>query len=236
MDLQMDSVRKIMGTPGKALRLSLYTRAIFDVQGRRRVDENVLANFRTGRWLRVEAGFRQGERPGVADAYYHYKLELQSIYFWNFVRAFVRVSDNVINAPAPSYRKTNRLIVVDGKYAFTSWLRLNLGVGYLFSSRQDYIPDARPTLRGKQVNSPIFRAGLRYTFRKGSVEAVYGTYDVFNPYPVDQPFMQVVGELKLNNSCSLISYLRYQYDKALLTPANYFLCVGLQFYFPKDKP
>jgi hypothetical protein len=227
-----DSLRRQAAGTSVSLRVVFYMRLISDAKGNKRMDENVIGNFRTGRWMRVEAGFRQGERPQAFDSYYHYKLELQSIYFWKLLRLFARISDNVINVPSPSYRRTNKLFVLEGKYALYPALQINGGLGYLFSSQQDHVPDALPTFRGKQVNFPVFKVSLRYDLGRAFAEFAYGSYDVFNPYPLEKPFVQVAGELEIGHACNLFSYFRYQYDRSVKVPDNYFLGLGLLFHSP----
>ena len=76
--------------------LLTYARVISDAKGNLRADENVVGNFKLINWLKLEAGYRQGERPHSFDSYYHYKFELQTKSFWKTVRVIGRISDNVI--------------------------------------------------------------------------------------------------------------------------------------------
>lgn len=181
--------------------------------------------------MRVEAGFRQGERPGRWDSYYHYKLELQSKWFWQKMRLIARVSDNVINYPSPPFRKTNELFVFEGRFPLGAGFRLLAGAGYVWSAQQKYRPDALPTSAGQLSNSFIFRTALRYYVnKKNFLEAVYGSYDVFNPYALNQPFLQISGDNELSSLCTFAWYLRYQYSNRVTTPFNYFLGLGLRLH------
>jgi hypothetical protein len=72
---------------------------------------------------------------------------------------------------------------------------------------------------------------LRYLVKSnGFLEAVYGSYDVFNPYGINSPFAQLGGDYELTDKCSLMGYFRYQYNYNVFTPLNYFLCLGLVFH------
>ena len=44
-----------------------------DAKGAKRLDENLVTNFRLSKLFRVEAGLRYGEKPGLFNAYLHYK-------------------------------------------------------------------------------------------------------------------------------------------------------------------
>lgn len=210
--------------------VALYARAIFDARGRVRMDENVVGNFKLGKWIRLEAGFRQGERPQVADAYYHYKLELQSRYFWRKVRVFARLSHDIFNYPSPSYRKTNELLVAEGRQRLGKAWQVVGGLGYLFSTR-NAVPDALPSSSGLKYNVPVYRISLRYTIKENSAfDVAYGTYDVFNPYRLNEPFAQIAMEQELSELCTFFTYFRYQFKAENIGPINYFLCAGVKLF------
>jgi len=232
--LAQDSIREIKRKPDKFSFLT-YVRVISDANKNVRTDQNFIGNLKLCKWLRLEAGFRKGERPSHSNSYYHYKVELQSNYFRNTIRAVVRISDNIINFPIPSYRKTNKLIAFEAKYMVSRFFQLRGGLGYLFSSRQDYVTDVKPTFKGVQSNYPIFKVALRYrTTKKGDLEIAYGSYDVFNPYYYSSPFFQLSYDRELSELCSLYSYFRYQYNNNVLVAGNYFFCLGIQFHLVKD--
>lgn len=227
------SLEKEKTTPDH-ITLTVYARVISNAGGHKRVDENIVGNFKLLSWLRLEAGFRQGERPHAPDSYYHYKLELQTKYFWNRVRFIAKLSDNIINLPSPSYRKTNALLAVEAKHAFSSSLQASGGVGYVSSAQQLGAPDFLPTSQGTQLNYPVFKLALKYRYSKrGLVEGSYGSYDVFNPYYYNSPFAQLLTEFEISHACTFYSYFRYQYNNYVFRPENYFLCAGLQFHLGK---
>ncbi|MGC4021684.1 MAG: hypothetical protein QM734_06950 [Cyclobacteriaceae bacterium] len=86
-----------------AFSLLLYTRTISDANGNFRFDQNFVPNFRVTKWLRVELGFRQGERTNQIGAYNHYKVELQSkSFFQRRVRLIARMSDNIVRYGVPT--------------------------------------------------------------------------------------------------------------------------------------
>ena len=223
-------------TQSDKITLLIYARIISDAKGNVRADENVVGNFKVIDWLKVEAGVRQGERPHHFDSYYHYKLELQTKSFWKTVRVITRISDNVINFPTPSFRKTNELVAVEVKHLISKHFMVFAAGGYLFSSQQNKEPDALPTNKGIQNNYPIFKLAVKYIINeKGHLELVYGSYDVFNPYLLNQPFGQLTANFDLSELCTFYSYLRYQYNNNVFTPNNYFFAAGIMFHLVKDK-
>jgi hypothetical protein len=214
--------------------LLIYERIIFDARGKFRTDQNYIGNFKLVNWLKLEAGIRLGQRPSAFDSYYHYKLELQTKYFFKTVRAIARLSDNVINYPTPSYRKTNKLFAIEAKYPLSNLFQVVAAGGYVFSSQQNKEPNALPTNKGIQNNYPIFKVGIRYIVKdKGFFEAAWGSYDVFNPYILNSPFFQLSTDYDLSHLCSFYSYFRYQYNNYVFNPASYFIAAGIKFHLVK---
>ena len=226
-------VKKEQQKPDKVSLLT-YIRVISDNKGNVRADQNIAPTFRLVNWLNLQVGLRYGEKPQNFNSYYHYKVELKSKWFWKTVRVLARMSDNVITAPPPTYRKTNKLIIAEAKYPISSHFLVSVGGGYVFSSQQNNVTDALPTNLGTQLNYPIFKLSVRYTLKnKGFLEATYGSYDVFNPYYYKTPFMQVSTEQELSPLCTFYSYFRYQYNNNVFTPVNYFFCAGIRFHLVK---
>ncbi len=212
----------------------LYARVISDASGNVRVDQNIVPNFRLNNWLRVEAGVRFGERPQKFDSYYHYKLELQTKSFWKTVRFFGRLSENVIQYPMPVYAKSNYLIVAELKRPVAHSLVAMLAWGYVFSAQQNNSLDAIPATTGSVSGYPTYKIALRYLLGdKGFIEAVYGAYDVFNPYVLSSPFLQTSFEYELGERTALYSYFRYQYNSAITTPLNDFIGLGVKLSLKK---
>ena len=222
-------------TEGDKITLLTYARIISDNKGNVRADENVVGNFKLINWLKLEAGFRQGERSMHFDSYYHYKLELQTKSFWKIVRVIARISDNVINYPAPPYRKTNKLFAIEAKYPLSKHFHVFAAGGYVFSSQQNNSLDFLPTNKGIQNNYPIFKVAVKYLMtEKVHWELAYGSYDVFNPYALNSPFGQVTGDFELSKMCKLYTYFRYQYNNNVFTPYNYFFAAGVMFHLVKS--
>lgn len=234
-----DTVAAKAARKSDKLRLVTYIRVISDARGAWRTDQNVVTNFAIGKLFRGEAGFRLGERPSHIPAYYHYKLELQTRYLWKTVRALARLSDNIFSYPSPSFRKTNEIFVAELRSPVWHSLQLLGGAGYVFSSQQNKSLDALPVGVGHsnypiaQNNYPVFRVMLRYMTKKGYAEGTFGSYDVFNPYYYNSPFLQVMGERELSELCTLTGYFRYQYNYSIQTPLNYFFSLGLVFHLIK---
>src|SRR5882724_7119571 len=89
-----------------AMTLLIYTRTISDANGNVRFDQNIVPNFKVNKWLRVELGIRQGERPNNIGAYNHYKIEIQTKSFFKTVRLIARMSDNIVRYTSPNYSRT----------------------------------------------------------------------------------------------------------------------------------
>ena len=105
------------------------------------------------------------------------------------MRVIARVYDDVINYPTPSYRKTNKLFVVEAKYSLSKHFQVFAAGGYVFSSQQNKNLDVLPTNKGIQNNYPTFKLAVKYMVtEKAHFELAYGSYDVFNPYILNQPF------------------------------------------------
>jgi hypothetical protein len=217
------------------INLLTYVRVISDANGSFRTDQNIVPRFELLKWLNLELGIRFGERPAQFNSYYHYKAELQTNWIWNSARLVARISDNVIIFPDPSYRKTNELFAVETKCRLSSLFQTLIAAGYVFSTRQNNSLDAFPTARGMQLNYPVFKLALRcFIKNREQMELMYGSYDVFNPYEIDKPFVQVSWEYELSNTCALFSYFRYQYNISVFKPFNYFFGLGLKMRLIKD--
>lgn len=214
---------------GDRLSALLYARVISDASGNVRIDQNFVPNLRLNNWLKLEAGFRIGERPQKFDSYYHYKIELQTKSFFNTIRFFGRLSENVIQYPLPVYSRSNYLIVAEAKKSLAHSLVAIVAWGYVFSAQRDNSLDGIPATTGKTINYPTFKIALRYLVgEKGFVEAVYGAYDVFNPYLLSSPFLQTSFEYELGRRTALYSYFRYQYNSSVNIPLNDFLGLGVK--------
>ncbi|MEP6736102.1 MAG: hypothetical protein ABJA70_11320 [Chryseolinea sp.] len=204
-----------------------YVRAISDVKGNWRVDQNLVANFRINKLLRIEGGLRYGERPHHFNSYYHYKLELQTKWFYNIFRIIGRISDNVILYPDP-YRKTNEIIAAESRYKLSESFTLLASCGYVFSATEMENTEAWPTLNGRIKNYAVWKTGLRYRHDRIDLETTYGSYDTFNPYEPDQPFLQETGFFEITENYSIYGNFRYQFNKNPGTPLNYFFGAGVR--------
>ncbi len=216
--------------------LLLYNRIIFDAHGNVRLDQNIVPTFRLNNLFKLQIGFRLGERPHNLNSYYHYKIELQTKQIWNTVRFLARMSTNVIEDPGPDggspYTRSNYLGVAEGQYPLTEKLRLTGGVGYLHSFRKSNDLAGLPIAGGSKNNHVLYKVALHYAFnRRGFVGAAFGTYDVFNPYNLNEPFAQVDCEYDFSERSTLYSYYRYQEAGHFNEPLNHFICLGVRLHF-----
>jgi len=205
----------------------LYTRTVKDSKGNFRFDQNVVPNIRVNDILRVELGLRHGETTEAFDAYYHYKVELQSKYFWKHIRFVTRLSDNIIKAPAV-YSKSNYLTIAESRFPLGKFSVL-AGAGGVASFQRNGVKDAAPSFGGARRIFPTYRVSLRYHIKKEwYVGAVYGAYDTFNPYLPESPFLQVDSEYELTHKVTLYGYFRYQFDHHVDVELNDFLGLGVR--------
>lgn len=216
--------------------LLLYNRIIFDVHGNVRLDQNVVPTFRLNNLFKLQIGFRLGERPHDLTSYYHYKVELQTKQFWHAVRFLVRMSTNVIENPGPDgilpYTKSNYLGVAEGRYPLSEKFTLTGGLGYLYSFKKNNDLNGLPVTDGSQNNHILYKVALHYAFNpRGFVGAAFGTYDVFNPYKLNEPFAQVDCEYDFSERSTLYTYYRYQEAGHFDEPLNSFVCLGVRLHF-----
>jgi hypothetical protein len=232
----------IFGQPGDSLRsapeprekrspatLLVYTRTISDASGTVRVDLSVVPNFRLTNWLRMELGLRHGVRSGDLTAYDHYKVELQTASLFYHTRLVARMSDNVVRYGTPNFSRTNYLLIAETRIPLSKKVDAFADAGYVISYFKNDIHEAIPEFSGEKNDHFIYKAAIRYKLTKGFVEASMGTYDVFNPYLLSQPFVQAAFEYDLWEGGSLYSYFRYQFDNSITTPFNNFLGLGVRF-------
>ena len=219
--------------PEDKITLSIYERVIWDAKGNVRYDENLVSNFKLNRWLRAEGGFRLGHRPQKFDSYYHYKLELQTKSFWNTVRVFVRLS-NDINQSAPVYARSYYIGVAEVRRPITKSVSFLAAWGQVLATQRNNSLDGRPSFNGIQTNYNAYKIGLRYSLKdKGFIEAMCGNYDVFNPYPPANSFLQMHFEYDLSKRVSFTSNYRYQFDKNIDKLLSTFIIVGVRIHFAK---
>ena len=206
----------------------IYARTIRDSKGNFRFDQNVVPNIRINDLFRVELGIRHGETTDAFDAYYHYKVELQTISFWNTVKFFTRLSDNIWKSPT-IYSRSNYLVVAESKFVLHPKFYLLVGAGAVAQYQRDNVKDAAPSFSGARKIFPTYRLTTRYhATERWFVDAVYGAYDTFNPYPAASPFLQLDTEYDLSKHVILYGYFRYQFDHHVDAALNDFLGLGLR--------
>lgn len=206
----------------------LYTRTIRDSKGNFRFDQNVVPNIKINNVLRLELGIRHGETTRAFDAYYHYKIELQTKSFWKTLKFIARLSDNIVSAPT-FYSRSNYLGIAESRFKLYPKFTLIVGFGGVAQYQHDNVKDITPLLSGTRKIFPTYRLTARYhPSERWLVDAVYGAYDTFNPYLPLSPFAQVDTEYDLSEHVILYGYLRYQFDHHIDTPANDFLGLGIR--------
>jgi len=218
--------------PVEKLNLLFYTRMIRSADGQFRMDESLVSNFKLSPWLRLELGLRHGERSGKFLAYDGYKVELQTKSFFKIVRFVARMSDKISDYPAPSYAESNYLLIAEGKYPVSHAFTVMGALGTVWSTHRDNTTDGLPAMKGAGDPYLTYKAGLRYHLKdKGFLEATTGSYDVFNPYALDSPFVQLAFDHEISHRWTFYSYFRHQYDRHTGAALNDFLCLGVRLHF-----
>jgi len=216
------------------MNLLFYTRLIRNANGQIRMDQSVVSNFRLVPWLKLELGLRHGERPGKFMAYDNYKAELQTKSFFKTVRFVARVSDRINDYPKPTYTDTNYLLIAEGKVSISHAFTALVAAGNVWTRHRDNTTDGLPATQGVKDSFFTYKLGLRYTLRnKGFFEATAGSYDVFNPYLLDSPFMQLSFDHEMSRRWTFYSYFRHQYDWHTGATLNDFLGLGARLHFFK---
>jgi hypothetical protein len=228
---KVDSTRK---KPEDKVTLTLYERLITDAKGNIRYDENIVSNFRLNQWLRTEAGIRFGHRPEKFDSYYHYKFELQTKSFWNTVRVFARLSNDITQSP-PTYSRSYYIGVAELRRPLSNSFSFLAALGHVLATQRNKSLDGAPSFTGTQTNYNAYKIGFRYLLKqKGFIELTCGNYDVFNPYTPANSFLQMHFEYDLSRRISFTSNFRYQFDKSIDKPLSNFYIAGVRIHFAKD--
>lgn len=233
---KLDSSRTVLQNKEPKVTMLAYMRVIRSASGDVRMDQNVVPNFRLNQWLRMECGLRFGQTQEQFNAYYGYKVELQSKSFYKTIRIIARLSDKIVRYPEPSSSRSNYLFAAEARFTFSPAFSGLAAAGYVFTYGKNNEVDFKPIVGVGTKNYPTFKAGLRYKPRKKNyMELVYGTYDVFNPYPTTNPFFQLVFDHDLSQRVAGYAYFRYQYDHYVDVPLNYFFTVGVRIQFIQRK-
>jgi hypothetical protein len=206
----------------------LYTRTIRDAKGNFRFDQNIVPNIKVSKTLRLELGLRHGETTRAFDAYYHYKVELQTRSFWKTLRFVARLSDNIVKAPA-LYSRSNYLAIAEGRFNLNPKFSVLVGAGGVAQYQRNDVKDVAPSFGGTRKFFPTYRLTARYhVSERWFIDAVYGAYDTFNPYPALSPFVQADTEFDLSDHVIFYGYFRYQFERQVNDPVNDFLGVGIK--------
>ncbi len=219
--------------------LLIYVRVIRDAAGNVRFDENFVPNIRLNKNFNLELGIRHGEQT-FADqsttqygAYNHYKIELQTKRVKTF-RLWTRLSDNIVRSPDPQYSRSNYIIGIDGKPKISKSFTAIVAYGYVWSVQQTNQLEAPPITNGTKSNYPIFKIGLQYNlWGKGHIEYTWGSYDVFNPYLLRDPFTQISFDYELGKRIDLYTYFRREYLNNYDLLFNDFFTGGVRIHFGK---
>lgn len=229
----IDSIKQTTASEelGDRLTLLIYNRTIRSTNGAYRMDQSIVPNIKLNNWLKVELGFRLGETVTQHHAYSHYKLELQSKRFWKTARIIARLSDNIVRYKLPVFTKSNYLLVAEGQHPFARSFTALFAYGYVLTWQQNNLLESTPIRKGKRDFYSTYKLGIRYSLKdKGTVEALWGAYDVFNPYLLSEPFTQLSFDYYFLKRVSLYSYYRYEFNKRIDVPLNTFYTVGLKFH------
>ena len=213
-------------------RITTYVRSISN-KNINRFDENLLTNYTLKNGVKIELGFRFGNtsKNSPNNNYYNYKFEVQTKEFFNKIKFIARISNNLNFYTYPSLKLTNYMFISEYKKIKNSF-QYTIGLGYLISFEQSNTINFKPSVLGTINQYPIFKISTRYAPSVNDFfELAFGSYDIFNPYEINKPFLQTNYERKKNKYIHFFSYFRYQYVNVITRPNNYFVGLGVNFKF-----
>ncbi|WP_194270174.1 hypothetical protein [Candidatus Methylospira mobilis] len=178
-----------------------------------------------------------GARIGVSEgnvAQWDYKLELTSKSFMDNYKASLRLLKKN-NYTSNSTRDTILIERLAGSFdpfkKLDSLERLSidseLGLSQTFSSTAGSA--ILPGTSGNLTLTPLF--ALRLNYRPDSLQQThsfaFSNFDVFDPYPMNQPFLQIETVQALDN-CRVFGYIRYRWDNSISQFYALYLTIGVE--------
>jgi hypothetical protein len=185
-------------------------------------------------WGTLIFGSRVGTTGGQFGSW-SYKLEALTPEFLGTHRLSVRMVKNNYPGPSPSSQDTRYVERFQGSYlpfeAFEPIQKVGLtiegGTAQIFSNTPgtNVLPNAHGAMNvlpiwALKVKIPTETSGRRYDFS-------YSNFDVFDPYPASQPFLQAEASQQMDEM-RLYSYIRYRWDYSITNFYSLYFAIGAE--------
>jgi hypothetical protein len=184
-------------------------------------------------WMTTQFGARIAVSEGNF-AQWSYKLELTSKNFMDHYKASLRLVKR--NAYTPSVSQDTMLIEhFSGSFdPFENLhcldklsINAELGLSQTFSSTTGSA--ILPSASGNQTLIPLF--ALKLNYRLESMKQIhslsFSNFDVFDPYPINQPFLQIETDQTLDDY-RVFGYIRYRWNNSISQLYALYLALGVE--------
>lgn len=180
----------------------------------------------------IEVAARTGLQGGDYGLW-SYKLEYLTPWFWDHHRVSFRVVNNASYSSQGSQGDTRYAQRLSGVYhplvgmdRFRDFrLGLDLGVAELLSTRAG--AKVLPSLGGSVSIQPMWALrGVMPLSADQEISLSYSNFDVFDPDPASQPFLQLEGRQTVDG-IDWYSYVRYRWNQSIDQFYSLYLTVGL---------
>lgn len=214
-------------------RLTIYLRGDYRNAAPGIVTLNGVYDFNTA-WGTLEAAARIGtftNQPGL----WSYKIEGITREFWGDHRLALRIVKNNYYPSTGSEQDTRiaqRLMGVYHPFGFYDPMKsvtLDLDIGmaedFMGSKGASILPNGNGNLNLVPLWSLKFNLPSEAQTRRYLVS--YSNFDIFDPYPASQPFLQFEVQQKIN-TVTYYSYIRYRWDYSIERFYSLYLTFGLE--------
>lgn len=205
---------------------TLYAREVISPRGPDFLDFTGLYDSTYFRWMTIQGGLRVSESEQRLGRW-GYKLELTSGAFLSYFKASVRLTR--LNDYVPDATRRTFLmqrLLGDFQPFEEVTLRTSLGLAEFYTSTGGStvlpVPGGVPTL------TPIVGLTLTYHDEPAAraYSLTYANFDVFDPYPIDQPFVQIEADQDVDG-WRLFGYARYRWSHQFQNFHSLYLSLGV---------
>jgi len=182
----------------------------------------------------IQAGGRVGESASQVGTW-AYKIEWISPKFWDHFKGSAKLVKN--NNYVPDVTQDTIFVerIISSFKPFQGWFLLDdVGVGAESGVAQIFTrqgsTNVLPNTWGTQNVVPVY--ALKFTRDdpegKRAYSFMFANFDIFDPYPSSQPFVQLEGSQEISR-ITYYAYVRYRWDTATEQFHSLYLTVGMDF-------